>query len=101
MSNFSDGAAKTTTTSEMENVMLPIALHPESCAVIYDEGIIIDEAFNWETAENFAAQGYEVVAVDHDLWINPFGKWIGKTKQEIQQMCDARLADYNDCFGVN
>lgn len=84
----------------MQNVMLPIALHPETCAVVYDEGIIIDECFNWETAENFASQGYEVVAVDHDLWDNGV-RIVGMTRQEIQEMCDARLADYIDCFGGN
>lgn len=79
--------------------MLPIALYSDSCAVIYENGIIIDEAFNWETAENLASQGYEVIAVADDTW-DHYGMTYGKTMQEIQDMCDNSLALYQDCFAA-
>lgn len=77
--------------------MLPIALNSESCAVIYENGIIIDEAFNWETAENFASQGYEVVAVADDTWTIG-DRTFGTSKEDIQAMCNNALALYRDCF---
>lgn len=78
--------------------MLPIALNSESCAVIYEDGIIIDEAFNWETAENFSSQGYEVVAVADDTWTIG-DRTFGRKMEDIQAMCDNSLALYRDCFG--
>ena len=83
----------------MEDVMLPFAINAGVCAVVYENGIIIDECFNWETAETMASEGYEVVAVGHDLWDNGV-RVVGKTKQEIQRICDVSLAQYKDCFGI-
>ena len=83
--------------------MLPIALNPETVAVVYDRstGSIIDECFNWESAQNYARSlENEVVAVADDSFTNYEGeKIVSMTKADIQGMCDRERELYIDCFG--
>lgn len=83
--------------------MLPIALNPETVALVYSTatGEIIDECFNWETAQNFAADADQyVVAVADDVFTNYKGeKIVCMTKENIQEMCDHERELYLDCFG--
>lgn len=83
--------------------MLPIALNAETVAVVYSTatGEIIDECFNWETAQNFAAAADQyVVAVADDVFTNYKGeKIVSMTKEDIQKMCDRERELFIDCFG--
>ena len=83
--------------------MLPIALSPETVALVYSTatGEIIDECFNWETAQNFAAAADQyVVAVADDVFTNYAGeKIVSMTKENIQEMCDRERELFIDCFG--
>ena len=83
--------------------MLPIALNAETVAVVYSTatGEIIDECFNWETAQNFAAAADQyVVAVADDVFTNYKGeKIVSMTKEDIQEMCDRERKLFIDCFG--
>lgn len=83
--------------------MLPIALNPETVALVYsvETGEIIDECFNWETSQNFAADADQyVVAVADDVFTNYEGeKIVSMTKEDIQEMCDRERELFIDCFG--
>lgn len=79
--------------------MLPIAMNSETVALVLDDnGQIIDECFNWETAQTMAGENV-VIAVKDDVFTNCFGEVIvSKTKDEIQAMCDYEREIYADCF---
>lgn len=61
------------------------------CAqVLNGAGIPFDSCYTWESAQTYALQGYTVRAIADDGHMS---------KQEIQDLCDAELERYKDCFG--
>ncbi len=64
---------------------------PFVAVILESDGTIYDHAWSWETGENYASEGYRVVALTDDGHL---------TRGEAQAMYDRRLADFVDCFGV-
>lgn len=64
------------------------------CAAIFDRasGTLIDVAFNWNTAQNYAGE-YVVLAIDHDGTFMP--------REKIQAICDHEVDLFDDCFGTS
>ena len=66
--------------------------YPPTCAVIIDPATNsrYDEAWCWETAQNYAMQGYIVQAVSGDAHL---------TQQECQALYDSERQRFIDCWG--
>lgn len=63
-------------------------------ALVYDRETkeVYDRAFNWETAESMAGEGYVVVAIDDD------GDYY--TKGRINRLLETAMSAYEDLYGV-
>lgn len=62
---------------------------PTVAIVLNDDGTYNDRCWSYETGENFAMQGWKVVAIADD---GPY------TKEMAQVLYDGCLALYKDCF---
>lgn len=67
-------------------------IHPEySFATAYDkEGVVHDYIGNYDTAINYANEGYRVVVHQGDEW---------RSVEQYQVSMDSELANAIDCFG--
>jgi hypothetical protein len=68
----------------MERIVVATIHHPDRPDEVHDE------AWSWETGQNYANQGYIVKAVTNDGF---------RTKQDCQDIYDAERAAFMDCFG--
>ena len=66
------------------------AERPYVAAICHPNGELYDYAYNWETGQNYAMQGYIVQALSGDRYM---------TQEECQAMYDRERALFIDCWG--
>lgn len=68
--------------------------------VLNADGSIYDRAFNWQTAQSMALEGYKVRVIADDEWTIG-GKTYSMSCADIQALCDAERERFRDCFGLD